>query len=98
MWLSSYLDSCYVCMHVLTLKSLILPHVECNFRHTNSLLFLSQNGLEYNLRSTKFQNFPGGHAPKPPLHELSLAAELPLTTIKYLSTIYIYSSLKVSSP
>ena len=91
MWLSSNLDSYYVCMHVPTSKSRILPHVECNFRYTNSLLFLSQNGQECNLRSTKFQNFPGGACPQTPLHELSLAAELPLATIKYLSTIYIRS-------
>ena len=50
------------------------------------ILFLSQNGLECNLRLAKFQNFPGG-MPQTPQHELPLAAELSLATIKYLSTI-----------
>ena len=53
-----------VCVHVPTSKSLILPYVEYTCIY---ILFLSQNGLECNLRSAKFQNFPGGACPQTPL-------------------------------
>jgi len=30
------------------------------------LQIVSENGIRFNLKASNFQNFPGGHAPKPP--------------------------------
>ena len=56
---------------------------------TSDHYIFSENGLRFHLRASIFQNFPGGHAPRPPSFSM-------LRMLIVLRTIFTNSPLETA--